>query len=188
MASVGLLSTADRAARDRLRSEFAPQVVEQSPRRRVALLAAVREAAQSDRTAETISGPKGPRDEYAAYLVWVAGDLFHAGYKSSLDLYDAGEAIVRQSWRRKLPQADDGEIEFADHHGEPQAERHHPAVGEDLERAEGGGGAEKAPLPPIDRGEQEDAGRKYHQRPEMRIVAQNRLHLSPNAVRRWYAG
>ena len=89
IASAVLLHTADRAARERLRSEFAPQVVEQSPRRRVALLAAVRAAAQSDISAEAVSGPKGPRDEYAAYLVWVDGDLFHAGYKSSLDVYDA---------------------------------------------------------------------------------------------------
>ncbi len=89
VASAALLSTSDRAARERLESEFAPQVVEQSPRRRVALLAAVGEAAQSDRAGEAVSGPKSPRDEYAAYLVWVDGDLFHAGYKSSLDFYDA---------------------------------------------------------------------------------------------------
>jgi signal transduction histidine kinase len=89
VASVVLLSTADRAARERLRSEFAPQVVEQSPRRHVALLAAVREAAQSEGATEAVSEPTSPRDEYAAYLVWVGGDLFHAGYKSSLDFYDA---------------------------------------------------------------------------------------------------
>ena len=31
--------------------------------------------------------------------------------------------------------ADDRQIEFTNHHGEPQAERHHPAISEDLKRA-----------------------------------------------------
>ena len=38
-------------------------------------------------------------------------DLASQRMVMALDLYDASEAIVRQSWRRKLPQADDGEIE-----------------------------------------------------------------------------
>ena len=88
IASAALLSTTDRAGWERLRSEFAPQVVEQSSRRRVALMSGLRAAAQSDRAVDAVSGPIGPRDEYAAYLAWVDSDLFRAGYKSSLDFYD----------------------------------------------------------------------------------------------------
>ncbi len=102
IASAAFLSTSDHAARDRLRSEFAPQVIEQASRRRVALAAALREAAQSERTLAGVSGPGSPKDEYAAYLVWVDGDLFHAGYKSSLDFYDAS-GRVRSRFGFDLP-------------------------------------------------------------------------------------
>ncbi len=77
----------DRLALERLDSEFAPQVLEQASHRRVALLAAVRQAADSLRGAENVIADLRAHPEFLAFTLWIHGDLFHAGYKSSLDLY-----------------------------------------------------------------------------------------------------
>jgi signal transduction histidine kinase len=82
----------DRMADDRLRSEFAPLVLEQSARRRVALSAAIGEAAAAPRVAEVLSGPPADDEAFLAYDLWIESDLFHEGFASSIDLYDAAGA------------------------------------------------------------------------------------------------
>lgn len=75
----------------RLRAEYVPQVRQQGPLRRVALVAAVRDAAASPESRRTLEDPS-----YAggAYACWIAGDLFHQGFASSIDIQDA-EGEVR---------------------------------------------------------------------------------------------
>jgi signal transduction histidine kinase/HAMP domain-containing protein len=84
-----LSRVSDDLALERIRSEYAPQILEQSSRRRVALVAAVREASQSARARDAVAPPATEEESFAAYRVWVAGDLFHAGFSSSIDFYDA---------------------------------------------------------------------------------------------------
>jgi signal transduction histidine kinase/HAMP domain-containing protein len=84
--------TADRVVEDRLRSEFAPLVLEQSARRRIALTSAVAEASSSPAVAGALTRGPGSDDPFLAYEAWVGSDLFHQGFASSLDLYDAGGA------------------------------------------------------------------------------------------------
>ncbi len=102
LSSTVVLRTSDRLARDRLRFEFAPQVLEQTSRRTVALLGAVRAAARSERAIEAVTRAPGRPDDDAAYLLWVDGDLFHTGLKSSLDLYGAA-ADLRSRFAYDLP-------------------------------------------------------------------------------------
>ena len=79
----------DRTADERLRAEFAPLVLEQSARRRVALSSAIGEAAAAPRVAAALSHPPADGDAYLAYDLWIDSDLFHEGFASSIDLYDA---------------------------------------------------------------------------------------------------
>jgi signal transduction histidine kinase len=81
--------TNDRMVDERLRSEFAPLVVQQTARRRMALKAAIGEAAASPRVAAALARTEGGDDAFLAYDLWSDGDLFHEGFASSLDLYDA---------------------------------------------------------------------------------------------------
>ena len=74
---------------DRLRSDFAPLVLQQSARRRAALIAAVSESAAAPRVAAALDRAQGPDDAFLAFDLWTGGDLFHEGFASSLDLYDA---------------------------------------------------------------------------------------------------
>ncbi len=82
----------DRVADERLRSEFAPLVLEQSARRRVALSAAIAEAAADPRVAVALRRPQTDDDAFLAYELWVGSDLFLGGFASSIDLYDASDA------------------------------------------------------------------------------------------------
>jgi signal transduction histidine kinase/HAMP domain-containing protein len=77
---------------DRLRSEYAPLVAGQSARRRIALTAAIGESAASSRVASALARPEGEDDPFLAYDLWTGSDLFHEGFASSLDLYDADGA------------------------------------------------------------------------------------------------
>jgi hypothetical protein len=81
--------TSDRVVDERLRSEFAPLVLEQSDRRRVALTAAIGEAAAAPQVAAALLLPQGSEDAFLAYDLWIDSDLFHEGFASSLDLFDA---------------------------------------------------------------------------------------------------
>ncbi len=89
---VQLYRTSDRVVDERLRSEFAPLVLEQSARRRVALAAAIGDAATAQSVAEALTRPPGDADTFLAYELWIGSDLFHQGFASSLDLYDASGA------------------------------------------------------------------------------------------------
>jgi signal transduction histidine kinase/HAMP domain-containing protein len=84
--------TTDRMVDERLHSEFAPLVLEQTARRRVALKAAIGEVAASPRVAAALSRAESDDDAFLAYDLWVESDLFHEGFASSLDLYDASGA------------------------------------------------------------------------------------------------
>jgi signal transduction histidine kinase len=106
LSTVTIQRISDRLALERLRSEYAPQVTEQSSSRRVALISAVREAAHSARAREVTAPPAAPEDAYAAYRIWVAGDLFHVGFSSSIDIYDALGAL-RSHFGFDLPRLDE---------------------------------------------------------------------------------
>lgn len=87
---------------ERLRSEYVPRVAESTARRRIALAAALESIAQPDRGSDVVSGPPGPPDDFAAYLLWVESDLFLTGQISSLDLHDA-TGSVRSRFAFGLP-------------------------------------------------------------------------------------
>src|SRR5262249_2337069 len=74
---------------DRLRVEFAPVVRDQTARRRVALIASVGEAAANPDVARALTRPAEEDDPFLAYNLWTSSALFHQGFASSLDLYDA---------------------------------------------------------------------------------------------------
>jgi PAS domain S-box-containing protein len=108
LAPVALVATlvaetaSERTALQRLRSEFAPQVLGQSSHRRVALLAAVRRAAAAlGGEPQAHRGPRSP-SEFLAFKLWVDGDLFHGGYKSSLDLYSS-QGVLASHFGFDLP-------------------------------------------------------------------------------------
>jgi signal transduction histidine kinase len=89
-------NTTDRMALERLRTEFMPQVLDQSARRSLALRAFIASAAERESTIDAVLAPPRRRDDYAAYHLWAGGELFRLGYQSSLDLYDAdGNPISR---------------------------------------------------------------------------------------------
>jgi signal transduction histidine kinase len=84
---VWLQHLAQRAALEQLASEFAPQVLSQHGLRRLALSAAisgVRDRLEPEEIAAALAVPGNPR---LAYRHWAAGELFHAGFKSSLEFY-----------------------------------------------------------------------------------------------------
>jgi signal transduction histidine kinase len=88
VASISMQQAADRTALARLRSEYAPQVLQQASQRRVAVQAAVAEAVASQRAREILDAEDVGAAESAAYRMWVSGPLFHRGYQSSLQVFD----------------------------------------------------------------------------------------------------
>jgi signal transduction histidine kinase len=92
LAVLELHRTSETIVEERLRSEYAPLVRDQSARRRVALIAAVGDAAASPAVAAVLADTVGAEDRFLAYGLWVDSDLFHQGFASSLDLYDAAGA------------------------------------------------------------------------------------------------
>jgi signal transduction histidine kinase len=89
LALFGLESSSSRVVDERLRSEFAPLVMSQSSLRRLALTATVGEAAASPLSSALLGREAGTGDAFVAYRLWASGDLFHQGFVSSLDLFDA---------------------------------------------------------------------------------------------------
>lgn len=87
-----LHATRDELTSERLRSEFAPLVRDQSARRRVALVASVGEAAASPAVAAALARPAEDDDPFLSYRLWSSSDLFHQGFASSLTLFDAAGA------------------------------------------------------------------------------------------------
>jgi signal transduction histidine kinase len=86
--SLALQWRTERLATERLRSEYAPQVLQQEALRRAALETAMREIV------EDYDPLRGGRPDYLAYEAWVGGALFHGRFKSSLDFFDAqGEPL-----------------------------------------------------------------------------------------------
>ena len=93
LSSVVLQWKTQSLALERLRSEYLPQTLEQSSRRRLALNEAVRfvQDAFGARDPETSIVQ---RPEFLAYRFWSGGELDHAGYKSSLAFYTPSGARV----------------------------------------------------------------------------------------------
>jgi len=77
----------DRLRVDRLSSELAPQILEQSERRVLALRAALRGVQESFDRDPLDARSDLARPTFLAYRFWVGSELFHGGYKSSLDFY-----------------------------------------------------------------------------------------------------
>ena len=98
-----LHTTTDRVSDERLRTEFAPLVTEQSARRRIALEGAVADAAASPAAAEALSQAAGRERGSVAFGLWMRSDLFHQGFASSIDLYDAA-GIRRDHFGFAFPQ------------------------------------------------------------------------------------
>ena len=80
---------ADRLVDERLRTEFAPLVLDQAGRRQLALTAAVAETSSAPAVVAALQSGTGGAG-YLAFDAWIASDLFHQGFASSLDVYDAG--------------------------------------------------------------------------------------------------
>ncbi|ANM29028.1 hypothetical protein ABI59_04625 [Acidobacteria bacterium Mor1] len=74
---------------ERLRSEFAPQVLGQTDHRRVTLISAVRQVADALSSHERPRG-RSRDSRFQAYELWLQSDLYQVGYKSSLDLHNIG--------------------------------------------------------------------------------------------------
>jgi signal transduction histidine kinase len=83
-----------RLALERLEAEFAPQVLEQSSRRSLALSSAVRRVDQSLREHGTAGKPRSFMRDFLAYHFWVNSELFHSGYKASLGFYTPNGDLV----------------------------------------------------------------------------------------------
>ncbi|MDX1390394.1 MAG: hypothetical protein R3344_14490, partial [Acidobacteriota bacterium] len=100
LAGVAVLSTtvfattSDDMKLERLRTEFMPQVTEQSSRREIALRSFVAAAAARESTIDAVLAPPSRRDDYAAYRLWATGELFELGYQSSLALYNADGRLI----------------------------------------------------------------------------------------------
>jgi len=94
LSSVLLERETEHVALEQLAHDYAPQVLEQRSRRRVALTAAMSEIGDSRRIADRLSGPDGASAEFLAYEAWVHGELFHGRLKSSLDVYSPDGELI----------------------------------------------------------------------------------------------
>jgi hypothetical protein len=92
--AVTLQELNEKLALERLDAEFAPQVLEQSSRRSLALSSAVRRVDQSLREHGTAGKPRSFMRDFLAYHFWVNSELFHSGYKASLDFYTPNGDLV----------------------------------------------------------------------------------------------
>lgn len=96
LGGVAYLHAIDRDAVERLRAEFAPLVLEQDARRRLALRVHVEEAARSPRVAAILAGSARGPDITAGWEVWSTGPLALRGWLSSLDVFDAAGTLRAQ--------------------------------------------------------------------------------------------
>jgi signal transduction histidine kinase/HAMP domain-containing protein len=94
ISSVLLERETERVALEQLAHDYAPQVLEQRSRRRVALSAAMSEIGESQRVADRLTRPDGASVEFLAYEAWVHGELFHGRLKSSIDVYMPDGALL----------------------------------------------------------------------------------------------
>ena len=96
IAAAGLLlqDTSRSIVLDQLRSDYASQILEQGSRRRFALQAAMGEIRESYALADALANPTSVQPDILAYRFWVGGELFHSGYKSSLDFYSAEGDLI----------------------------------------------------------------------------------------------
>ena len=89
----------DQDTLDRLRNEFAPQVLEQHERRRLALRAAVDWAGEEAvaRGVDSLAGDSAALGNLIHDL-WSEGPLYHSGLRSSLTFHPKGPGISAASW------------------------------------------------------------------------------------------
>ncbi len=95
LAAVLLDRESEQVAIEQLRHGYAPQVLEQGARRRVALTTAMREIRDDPHTAQLLSD-SAERVALTAYDAWRRSELFHSRLKSSIDIYAPdGTALAR---------------------------------------------------------------------------------------------
>lgn len=98
---------AERLALEQLGSQYAPEILEQSARREVALALAVREAHDRYLHDEAQHGSPTTKPGFLAYRYWAGGELFHSGYKSSLDFYTPDGTEIMDHFGFDLPPLDE---------------------------------------------------------------------------------
>jgi|GEM_PF-2232322 len=125
--------SADRVVEERL-LQFAPLLTAESSQRRVALSAAVAEAASDPRAAAALSGGADTDATFTAFALWAEGDLFHQGFASSLDLY-LPSGVTRSHFGFGLPRLVERETARAAPGVTPRAiDVEHTVVGSSIER------------------------------------------------------
>lgn len=95
-------------ALERLRSELAPQILEQSRRRALSLSSAVRQIQDTYRDDALPAELREAPADQLAYFLWVDSPLFQDGYKSSLDIYTPAGLVSHFGF--DLPLLDDGVV------------------------------------------------------------------------------
>lgn len=81
-------SRRDELALERLRTEVAPQIVEQSARRAAALKSALESVREHFLNTGADSDPRSSRDTFLAYHFWMNSELATSGYQSSLEFFN----------------------------------------------------------------------------------------------------
>jgi signal transduction histidine kinase len=109
IASEGYLSARNGLAAERLESEFAPLVVEQSARRRLALEAHVTEVARTDLAADLVARQPEAADLSAGWALWSGGPLGLRGWLSSIDVI-GGDGSTRARFAFGLPPLEEPRI------------------------------------------------------------------------------
>ncbi len=89
---------------ERIRVDFAPQVLEQSARRHLALQATIAEVQRA--FADPAAGTLGLEPAEWAFHYWIDSALAHGGYQSSLDFYDLNLQLLSH-FGYDLPELDE---------------------------------------------------------------------------------
>ncbi len=93
-ASLTIQRQSERLAVERLRSEYATQVLEQTSRRELALTEALAGIARAHAAPEVPDAWERGGAGHLAYRSWVGSELFHGRYKSSIDFHTIDGAAV----------------------------------------------------------------------------------------------
>ncbi|MDH3786548.1 MAG: hypothetical protein OEV00_14645, partial [Acidobacteriota bacterium] len=93
---ISLQARRDGLALERLRTEVAPQIVEQDVRRSAALTSALEGVRDHFRNTDASSDPRSSRTTFLAYHFWMRSELASSGYKSSLEFYNVNDERFSQ--------------------------------------------------------------------------------------------
>jgi signal transduction histidine kinase len=83
-----LYSTQEQVGLDRLTGNYAPLITDQDSRRKVALRSALRHAADDPLATLAVNEAGESLATSASSRIWIEGDLFEGGYRSSLTIHD----------------------------------------------------------------------------------------------------